>query len=432
MKSTRRGPQRDAMSSLSSTIRPVLHGGELVPAGPGRDGLGVLGAAQGVGQEDHVGVGVHQVLVAELRVAPSAAVGVGGIGHVDEAEQPVHLPDERAAGDRVEGVVELVEVADAGRVGGGRHQLGDLGLHVGHQRGGLVFLPGHRSELLDLEVHVVEHDGGVVGPHLDVQRFEAGDQIGVGLQQHQVGVVRGDGLHVGVPAVEVGYGRLLRVVGELVDGHHLVARADGEHHLGSGRRQRDDPRGGVLFGNRGVVGFLCVRLFGRGGVVGLLLGRRRLGFGHVAGVPVVGRGLGTVGCLRVHRVRSGLGGILGIGLGRCGRGGRRRGRVSRPVVAVVAAGCCQRRERKQGQQELDPQGGSPGRSGGHLCLPSARVRGRAAGGPTARASPYLEGRIVEPAARRSDSSRWPEPSSITVAGQRRVRTGFAACRRVGA
>ena len=52
-----RGPQRLAMSASSSTTTPPATAAELGPAGSGGQLLGVLVAAVGVGQEDHVRVG---------------------------------------------------------------------------------------------------------------------------------------------------------------------------------------------------------------------------------------------------------------------------------------------------------------------------------------------------------------------------------------
>ena len=77
--------------------------------------------------------------------------------------------------------------------------------------------------------------------HGDAQCFEAGDEIAIGLQHHEIRLVCGDGLDIGVPAIQVGDGSFGRVVRELVDGHDAVAGADGEQDLGAGRGDRHDP-----------------------------------------------------------------------------------------------------------------------------------------------------------------------------------------------
>ena len=69
IRSTMRGPQREAMSSSSATIRPSLTA-DIVDQ-PGRCGhrFGGLLAALGVGQEHVVRVRLHDVLLGQLRVA---------------------------------------------------------------------------------------------------------------------------------------------------------------------------------------------------------------------------------------------------------------------------------------------------------------------------------------------------------------------------
>ncbi len=71
--------------------------------------------------------------------------------------QGVDLADERVRGDREERVVELVIV---GQWRVGLRNIGDdrvdVGLHLGHQLGGLGDVAGERTELLDLGVRVVE------------------------------------------------------------------------------------------------------------------------------------------------------------------------------------------------------------------------------------------------------------------------------------
>ena len=92
-------------------------------------------------------------------------------------------------------------------------------------------------------------------------------------------------------------------------------------------------------------------------------------------------------------------------------------------------------KRQQCPQQSQWQGRSLGGGAVHGVLPSARVQGRAAGAPTARAAPYLEESVREMAAgRRPDSS--PEgasplrdsagisPASLTTTGcESRARPG---------
>ena len=93
-----RGPQRDAMSSSSGTTAPDWTALSWSQPGRALTVAGVLRAADGVGQEDQVRVGLDDVLLRQLRVA--AAVRVGLVGDVLEAEQRVHLADERLRRDR--------------------------------------------------------------------------------------------------------------------------------------------------------------------------------------------------------------------------------------------------------------------------------------------------------------------------------------------
>ena len=244
-KSTTRGPQREATSSSSSTTPPDLTAVELVPAGPGGDGLGRLAAALGVGQEDQVGVGLDHVLGRQLRVA--AGVLVGRVGDVLQAELVVELADEGLGGRRVQGLVQLVVVGQRplGPAGGG--DLLDLGAHGRGELAGLGLVAGGLAELVELGVGVVQDRGRRLQQDRDAELAEAGRQLaGVVGVDDQVGLVAGDGLDVRLVGRQVGLGRLLRVVGVAVDGHDLVAGADGEQHLGRGRRQRHDPLGPLV------------------------------------------------------------------------------------------------------------------------------------------------------------------------------------------
>ena len=72
------------MSSSISTIRPARTAVNWSHPGRSATIWAVWLQHNGVGEKYQVGVGVHQVLVAQLRVAESAAVGIGGIGDVGE------------------------------------------------------------------------------------------------------------------------------------------------------------------------------------------------------------------------------------------------------------------------------------------------------------------------------------------------------------
>ena len=73
-KFTSRGPQRDAIESSMRTIEPVRTA--LMRSQPGRDATvaGLLAAADGVREHDHVRIGRDDVLGRELRIPPVAAV----------------------------------------------------------------------------------------------------------------------------------------------------------------------------------------------------------------------------------------------------------------------------------------------------------------------------------------------------------------------
>ena len=150
-------------------------------------------------------------------------------------------------------------------------------LHLADEVGGLAHVPGHRAELLDLVVHPADDGGRRALPVVDAERVELSDQVGVGpIGDHKVGLVTGDRLDVRLVCGQVGddTGRLLRKVGQTVDGDDLVAGADGEQHLGVGRRERDDPardlarrrrRGRGAGGRRGRSDRPCGRLDAGGG-----------------------------------------------------------------------------------------------------------------------------------------------------------------------
>ena len=60
---------------------------------------------------------------------------------------------------------------------------------------------------------------------------------------NQIRRVGSDRLDVGRESGEIGGRGFRRVVGELVDRHHLVSGSDGKQHLGGGGRERNDRRG---------------------------------------------------------------------------------------------------------------------------------------------------------------------------------------------
>ncbi len=102
--------------------------------------------------------------------------------------------------------------------------------------------PVRRAELLDLGVDVVERHRRRPDPRRRCRAFRAGRRGRVGRRRSRPGraAARRSPRRSGSSAVEVVrlLQRLRRIVGELVDGDHLVAGADGEEHLGRGRRQR--------------------------------------------------------------------------------------------------------------------------------------------------------------------------------------------------
>ena len=110
--------------------------------------------------------------------------------------------------------------------------------------------PLRRDRVIDLAaVHAAFQGFGAAtqrrGPHPvgDTERLELGGQVGGAVVDDEVGFVRGDRLDVGRVARQVGLLGLClgREVALVVDGDHLVARADREEHLGGRRRQADDP-----------------------------------------------------------------------------------------------------------------------------------------------------------------------------------------------
>ena len=237
---TIRGPQRDAMSSSSSTTPSCVTACQAAPPGTVRDACGILPTALRVRQQDEIGVGGHDVLGRELRIARARALGL--IGDVRQAELAEEIADERIGGQRVVGVVELVVVGHA------RAGVTDIGHHRRHLRLQVVDLrlrlgrvPGHLARLQQLGIHVIDRGGGGLHQRRDVELVERLLEIAriVGVD-HEVRLIRGDGLHVGLVGGDVGRRRLGRVVGVAVHGGHLIAGADGEQHLGGGGRQRHD------------------------------------------------------------------------------------------------------------------------------------------------------------------------------------------------
>ena len=103
---TIRGPQREAMSSLSPTTWPSLTA-PTAPTSPVASATvaAALPAADRVGQEDVVRVGLEDELGRQLRVA---AAGRGPLGRVGDAaavpRSPSSLPDEGRGRHRVVGV----------------------------------------------------------------------------------------------------------------------------------------------------------------------------------------------------------------------------------------------------------------------------------------------------------------------------------------
>ena len=105
-----RGPHREAMSSFKPTMWPALTASIDRPARPGRDRVGVLAAADRVGEDDEVWVGFDDVLGRELRVA---RVGTAGrVGDAPHSEQLEQRSDERRRGHRVVGRIQLVVVGE--------------------------------------------------------------------------------------------------------------------------------------------------------------------------------------------------------------------------------------------------------------------------------------------------------------------------------
>src|SRR5262249_8123513 len=107
----------------------------------------------------------------------------------------------------------------------------------------LARVPGQRAEVAQLRVHVVERFGGIRLVHRNLEGGELFlDLRRIVRDDHQVRVFRRDGLGVRLVAGQVGLRRVTRVVGLVVEGPHVAARADREQHLGRGRRQRHDVR----------------------------------------------------------------------------------------------------------------------------------------------------------------------------------------------
>ncbi len=388
-----RGPQRDATSSSSGTTAPDWTA--LSWSQPGR-ALTVAAswrAADGVGQEDQVRVGLDDVLLRQLRVA--AAVRVGLVGDVLEAEQRVHLADERLRRDREEGVVELVVVGQGRRPR--RQSLDDgvdLRLHLPDQLRGLTDVAGGHTELLELLVHVVEGRRRGEREHGDVELPEAGRQAGgvVG-DDHQVRLLGRDRLDVRLERREVRDRRVGRVVRVAVDRGHLRAGADGVEHLGRRRRERDD-RPGLLVQRDAAVGRGDGDREGAGG------GRRRRLCGGRGGRGGPGRG--------------------GFGAGRLGGAGR---------VAARAAAGHQDGGRHAGQHDGEGEAGGL-RSHGSSSIDERRTkRARSAPGRRRTNHPSSEGSVRR--CREGDRTRPPWEGASPLRDSAGITPDFATVAPLG-
>ena len=153
IKSTIRGPQREATSSLDRHDPAVPGRCDRVPAGPRLTFAAVWPQHFVSGEDDQVGVRRDDVLRRELRVA--GAVLVGRVGDVAQSEQFEHLAAERRRGRRVVVGAELLVDAQIGVLRHGRRDRRDPLLHrptVGRRSG----VPGCLAEVLDLSIGVGE------------------------------------------------------------------------------------------------------------------------------------------------------------------------------------------------------------------------------------------------------------------------------------
>ena len=188
-------------------------------------------------------------------------------------------------------------VSGSSGVGVAADDLVDLGLHRLDERRCLGLVTGRGAEFLDLAERVVDRDRCRPVPPADVEFVELrSETVEVATDQHQVGFVGGDRLDVVVERRQVVRERLrlLRIVGELVDGDQQVAGTDGEHHLGVRRTQRDDP----LDANADVVDRVTGRRIGRSRLVD---GRRGRHVGRIGTRWVIG----TAGCSKQREPGNG-------------------------------------------------------------------------------------------------------------------------------
>ena len=99
-------------------------------------------------------------------------------------------------------------------------------------------MAGRHTELLDLQVAVVEVLGGRLDQDGEVQRLQpVHEATRVFGGDDEIWAVAGDRLDVGLEAGELGPGRARRVVRLVVHGGDLGSGADREQHLGRRWRQ---------------------------------------------------------------------------------------------------------------------------------------------------------------------------------------------------
>ena len=240
-----RGPQREAMSSLSAMMCPSLTA--VRPDQPGALGHGrrVLTAAEGVGQDDVVRVGLDDELGGQLRVAAGGRRPLRRVRDALHPEQVQQLPDEGVRGHRVVGLVQLVVVGERRRMV--RCRRGDLRELAAQPRrsparpgrGGRW--PGRARRTARTRRRAWPRPAVTRTGILNAAR-RLDQPAGVGVHHDQVRLVGGDRLDVGLEPGQLGLGRLRRVVRIAVHRLDLAARADRVQHLGAGRGQRDDRR----------------------------------------------------------------------------------------------------------------------------------------------------------------------------------------------
>src|SRR5690625_3001200 len=219
----------------------VLHRGELRPSGPLRDALRRDIATLPVGQHDHVRVAAHDVLRGQLGIPRIVAV-VSTVTDAFHADHGIELADEALPGHAVERRVQLVVIGQRllalGHLG---EHLVDVALHGRDHLGRLADVPGGGAHPFDLRVRLVEIGCRRQQESRHGSPVQAGHQIPeVVLGDHQVGLVLQHRLDVGVVAGQVRDRHLVGVVRLLVNGDHLIARADCPEHLGGRRAQRHD------------------------------------------------------------------------------------------------------------------------------------------------------------------------------------------------